>query len=443
MTDRVLSRLSRSALPPTVRRVAMLSVHTSPLARIGGPSAGGMNVYVRELARELAGRGARVDIFTRKIEADEPTVAVLEPGVMVIALPCGPWGLQDKVSLAAYLPDFAAAVDDWARANRRTYDLIHAHYWLSGMAGHLLRCRWDVPLLETFHTLAQAKNNVARNEAEQEASQRILAERRLMHLADAILAFNPQEKAEMTWYYRAEPGKICVVPAGVDTALFTPGERAEARRSLGLSPTEPIILFVGRIDPIKGIDVLVDALCGLRTELWQTAPPRLLLIGGGADDPGTPALTARARALGLLDQITFVGSVPHADLPPYYRAADVVAVPSFYESFGLVAVEAMACGTPVVASRAGGLAFTIDDEQSGFLIPPNDPAALANHLSLLLHDPYLRGRMGLAAARAATRFGWSPITDRVVHIYDRLIRGYRMDLCSEAQPISATGAGGD
>src|SRR6478672_10661930 len=188
-------------LPPSVRRVAMLAVHSSPLARVGGPSAGGMNVYVRELARELAQRGARVDIFTRQESPDVPAVTVMDPGVNLIALPCGPFGAVDKNALLPHVPAFAAAVDAWTHANHRSYDLIHAHYWLSGVAGDLLRCRWDVPLLMTFHTLAQAKNRVARSASENETTQRVLGERRLMHSVDALMAFNPQEKAEMTWYY--------------------------------------------------------------------------------------------------------------------------------------------------------------------------------------------------------------------------------------------------
>ncbi|MCA1667812.1 MAG: glycosyltransferase [Thermomicrobia bacterium] len=437
-----MTSLAPFVLPPSVRRVAMLAVHTSPLARIGGPSAGGMNIYVRELARELAARGARVDIFTRREDADTPTRTLLEPGVCLIALPCGPFGDVEKLSLVPFLSSFAAAVDGWANENRRTYDLIHAHYWLSGIVGDALRCRWDVPLLMTFHTLAQAKNTVARSIAENEATQRIVAERRLMHSVDAVMAFNPQEKAEMTWYYGAEPGKVCVVPAGVDTTLFRPGDRAAARRLLDLLPDEPVILFVGRIDPIKGIDVLVDALCGLRCEMWQTAPPRLLLVGGGEGEPGYETLIARAAAQNLLDRIDFVGSLSHAELPIYYQAADVVAVPSFYESFGLVAVEAMACGTPVVASRAGGLAFTVDDNRTGFLVPHNDPHALAARLHAVLADAAVRDRLGAQATVVAQRYGWPVIASRVVHIYDRLIRGYRLDLCNEAPARDAMMTGG-
>lgn len=429
-------------LPPSVRRVAMLAVHTSPLARIGGPSAGGMNIYVRELARELAARGARVDIFTRQEREETPILTVLEPGVCLVALPCGPFGDVEKISLVPSLPLFAAAVDGWASENRRTYDLIHAHYWLSGIVGDALRCRWDVPLLMTFHTLAQAKNNVARSASENEATQRIVAERRLMHSVDAVMAFNPQEKAEMTWYYRAEPGKVCVVPAGVDTTRFQPGDRAEARRLLDLPPDDPVILFVGRIDPIKGIDVLVDALCGLRSEMWLTAPPRLLLVGGGEGEPAFETLIGHAAAHNLRDRIDFVGSVPHTDLPNYYRAADVVAVPSFYESFGLVAVEAMACGTPVVASRAGGLAFTVDDGQTGYLVPHNDPGALAAQLYAVLTDAPLQARLGAQATVAAQRFAWPVVASRVVHVYDRLIRGFRMDLCNEAPSRGAMMTGG-
>jgi D-inositol-3-phosphate glycosyltransferase len=429
-------------LPLTVRRLAMLTVHTSPLAQIGGPSAGGLNVYVRELSRELARRGARVDIFTRQEDASTPTVTLIEPGVTLISLPCGPFGAMDKNALFAYLPEFTAAVDGWARANHRTYDLIHAHYWLAGVAGNMLRCRWDVPHLLTFHTLAQAKNSVARSEAEREAAQRVVEERRLIHSVDAVMAFNPQEKAEMTWYYRADPGKVCVVPAGYDATLFTPGDRAAARRALDLPDRKPLMLFVGRIDPIKGIDVLVDALCGLRREEWLTAPPQLVIAGGNPGEAGFDALLSRARSLDLLDALIFVGSQPHNVLPDYYRAADVVAIPSFYESFGLVAVEAMACGTPVVASRAGGLAFTVEDGKTGFLVPHSDPQALACRLGEILRDDALRDTLGARAAVTAERFAWPTVASRVVHIYDRLIRGYRLDLCADAPPIGAALTGG-
>lgn len=440
---RMPARAALGYLPGTVRRVAMLSVHTSPLARIGGPSAGGMNVYVRELACELARRGARVDIFTRQVTADEPHVAEVEPGVSVIALPCGPFGPLDKNALAPYLAGFATAVAEWTRDNRRTYDLIHAHYWLSGVVGQALRCRWDVPLLITFHTTAQAKNGAARTDAERETSARLLAEQRLVRQVDTVLAFNPQEKADLIWHYGAESGKVCVVPAGIDTALFSPGDRVMARRAVGMPDGVPGMLFVGRIDPIKGIDVLVDALCGLRSALWQTAPPHLWLIGGGTNDPGAPALLEHARALNLLDSITFVGSVPHAELPPWYRAADVVAVPSLYESFGLVAVEAMASGTPVVASRAGGLTFTVDDGVSGLLVPPNDPPALTHALYDVLTDTTLRDHLGANAIHTAASFGWPAITDRLVHIYDRLVRGYRLDLCGGIPASVGANVGGD
>jgi D-inositol-3-phosphate glycosyltransferase len=429
-------------LPLTVRRVAMLMVHTSPLAQIGGPSAGGMNVYVRELSSELARRGARVDIFTRQDTETTPMLSPLEPGVTLISLPCGPFGAVDKNSLFAYLPDFTAEIDAWARANRRTYDLIHAHYWLAGVAGNMLRCRWDVPLLVTFHTLAQAKNSVARSDAEREAAQRVIEERRLIHNVDAVMAFNPQEKAEMTWYYRADPGKVCVVPAGFDAQIFTPGDRTAARRALDLPESSPLILFVGRIDPIKGIDILVDALSGLRREEWLTAPPKLVVVGGSPGETGFEALLRRARALALEDSLILVGSQPHERLPDYYRAADIVAIPSFYESFGLVAVEAMACGSTVVASRAGGLAFTVDDGRTGFLVPHSDPIALQCRLSALLRHANLREAIGARAASAAERFAWPTVASRVVHIYDRLVRGYRLDLCADTPAVGASLTGG-
>ena len=425
-------------LPPTVRRVAMLAVHSSPLARIGGPSAGGMNVYVRELARELAGRGARVDIFTRQELPDAPCVTVVAPGVSLIALPCGPFGVVDKGTLLPHIPAFAAAVHEWTQANRRTYDLIHAHYWLSGVAGDLLRCRWDVPLLMTFHTLARAKA-AAMDDNSTESAQRVLGERRLVHQADAILAFNPQERAEMTWFYHADQGKVCIVPAGYDATIFTPGSRSDARRDLGFDQHRPIVLFVGRIDPIKGIDVLVDAMCGLRRELWQTAPPLLTVVGGGVGEPPYDALVNRARMLDLNEMICFRGSVAHDELPAFYRAANVVAAPSFYESFGLVALEAMACGTPVVASRAGGLAYTIDDGLTGMLVPQNDPAVLADTLRSVLTDDVLRYRLGANAAIAARRYAWPIVAGQVAHVYDQLIRGCRLDLCAGMSGAAMTG----
>ncbi len=246
----------------------------------------------------------------------------------------------------------------------------------------------------------------------------------------------------MTWYYRADPGKVCVVPAGYDATRFTPGDRAAARRALGLPQERPLMLFVGRIDPIKGIDVLVDALCGLRREEWMTAPPQLVVTGGNPGEAGFDALVSRARALDLMDALILVGSQPHERLPDYYRAADVVAIPSFYESFGLVAVEAMACGTPVVASRAGGLAFTVEDGKTGFLVPHSDPQALQCRLGAVLRDPALRDALGARAAVAAERFAWPTVASRVVHIYDRLIRGYRLDLCADAPPIGAALTGG-
>ncbi|MDQ3513544.1 MAG: glycosyltransferase [Chloroflexota bacterium] len=414
-------------------RVAMISVHTSPLASLGRADAGGMNVYIRELCCHLAPLGHQIDIFTRRVDTETPDVTELCPGVNVITLTAGPAEPLHKDDLFPLLPEFAnqAVLSSLRRGVR--YDVVHAHYWLSGWTAHLLRRYWDTPFVTMFHTTAHMKRSSGNSTVE--SPQRIATERQVIDLSDSLIAANPAERADLLWRQRMRTDKVCTVPPGVDLDLFTPGDRDAARRRLGLPGDRPLVLFVGRIDPIKGIDTLVRALAdwpagGLR--------PRLVLIGGDLDPGGSPtgdlaAVARQADTAGIGGDVLYLGSRPQSDLPDFYRAVDVVAVPSLYESFGLVAVEAMACGRPVVASRAGGLAFTIEDGESGLLVPAADPAALATALHSVVNDVTLADRLGKAAREAAYPFSWEAVASGISHILNRLALGHRADLCCDEE----------
>ncbi|MBX6340932.1 MAG: glycosyltransferase, partial [Thermomicrobiaceae bacterium] len=402
----------------------MISVHTSPAAEFGGRDTGGMNVYVRELSRNLAERGVLVDIFTRRVDRATPQVVALDPGVRLIQVESGPPAPVRKDGLFCYLPDFASEMAFLAAREGARYDLVHAHYWLSGWTGHLLQRYWDVPLVVMFHTLAHLKNAVAAS-ADRETTLRLQVERRLAEVADALIAANPDEQREIASRLHADERKIWLVPPGIDLTLFQPSDSRAARRALDL-PDGPLVLFVGRIDPVKGIDTLLEAFQRLvRDYAWDGPGPRLVFIGGlveiGDDGQTLGAdlrrLAARAAALGLGGGVLIRGSQPRHLLPLYYSAVDVCAVPSRYESFGLVAVEAMACGTPIVASGVGGLRFTIEDGVSGLLVPHSDAAALAGALHRVLTDHGLRSRMRVGARQAAIRFSWQTMTASMLRVY--------------------------
>jgi D-inositol-3-phosphate glycosyltransferase len=417
-----------------LRRAASICVHTSPIASIGQRDAGGMNVYVRELACELAKQSLPVDIFTRRTDPDSPECIEVCPGVNVINITAGPLEHLSKNDLFPYLGDFAAQAALYSLREGVRYDIIHAHYWLSGWTAHLLKRYWDAPHLLMFHTTAHMKNAVAAT-ADRETPLRLDIERRLIDLADGLVAANPDERADLVWRQHLPTDKVCAVPPGVDLNVFTPGDKAESRRLLGLPEDINVVLFVGRIDPIKGIDTLLNAIA----KLPDTGSDALtVLVGGDLDEHGEPIgplgrVAEDARAAGICERIVFAGSVPHHDLPVYYRAADVVTVPSRYESFGLTAVEAMGCGTPVVASRAGGLRFTIDEEVSGLLVPHSNPDALANALHRVLADKDLQARLGEGALEAAGRFAWPTVAASILHIYERLAEGYRANLCCDEE----------
>ncbi|MGB9738675.1 glycosyltransferase [Chloroflexus sp.] len=410
-------------------RIAMLSVHSSPLARLGGKEAGGMNVYVRELARELGQRGIGVDIFTRSQDRTTPTVLPLGRGVRLISLHAGPAAPYDKNLLLTYLPEFVSRVRCFADNEDVSYDLIHSHYWLSGEAALRLRHVWRAPVVQMFHTLGAMKNSVARSEEEVETKRRIAIERRLMREVDAVVAATPLDRAQMVWHYGADANRIRVIPCGVDLRRFQPGDRMQARAALGITPDAIMLVCVGRMEPLKGMDALILAAARLLVQHpeWKE---RLQVVLVGGDDETQPErwnseqrrLDGLRRELGITAQVQFAGAQPQERLPLYYTAADVVAAPSHYESFGLAALEALACGAAVVASNVGGLALTIEDRRSGLLVPPDDDAALAAQIERILTDAALAARLRSGAVQRAAEYGWPAVARRIIALYDELLQ---------------------
>ena len=415
-----------------IERVAMLSIHTCPLAMLGGKETGGMNVYVRDLSRELGRRGIAVDCFTRSQNPNlAPISNKLGPNGRVIHMPAGPESPYDKNLIADHLPEFTQGVLDFARREGLHYDVIHSHYWLSGLAAEDLARAWNAPIIHMFHTLGQMKNSVATSPDEWETERRIEGEQEVMALADRLVAATPLERAQMVWLYGAKAAKIDVIPCGVDLGLFSPIPQDEAKQVLGLPLERCVILFVGRIEPLKGIDTLLRAIALLAPEMPCWRDELSVVIIGGAPGAGVDQVNAelarleRLRAeLGIEDLVTFQGAKDQDMLVYYYSAAEMTVMPSHYESFGMVALESMACGTPVVASKVGGLAFNVQDGQTGFLVPDGDAEVLASRIRLLLKDRDLRQKLSRQATRWAGRYGWPVIADQV------------LDLYAQAQPLA-------
>ena len=397
--------------------IAVISVHTSPLAQPGTRDTGGMNVYIRELSRQLSRRAHTLDIFTRRSDPGAPAVTAIDPRIRVIQVDAGAPETA-KADLRRYLGRFRDGVLRFQRQEGVEYDLVHSHYWLSGRVGQALKEEWGVPHVVMFHTLAEAKNR--HHPQEHEPRYRIEAERAVAQAADRVICAGRSESDTLVELYGVSPRRIAVVPGGVDTERFRPMGRARARRRLGLDRCEPLVLFVGRIEPLKGIDVLLRAAASLE------GPLRLLIVGGDHKDrQRKSALRSLARELGIPTRVTFRDAVPHEALHLYYNAADVCAVPSYYESFGLVAVEAMACGTPVVASRVGGLKETVQDGRTGYLAPWRCPEPFAERLDLLLRNEALRRSLGRGARAAAQRFHWPIVATRIEEVYHELVSQYR------------------
>lgn len=403
----------------------MLSYHTCPLATLGGKDTGGMNVYVRELTRRLGRLGVHVDVFTRSQDEHVPHVLHdLGYGNRVVHVPAGPEVPLPKQELAGYLPEFVQGILHFAEVKGLRYDLIHSHYWMSGLAARDLKAAWGAPVIHMFHTLGLMKQRVARLPGEAEGEYRLKGEYEVLQLADRIVAATPAELAQLQWLYQADVRKIAVIPPGVDISRFYPIPRDEAQEVIGVPPCEDMLLFVGRIEPLKGLDTLIQAIARLRTRDIYVC---LVVIGGDPDTSpeAQSAEMARVRALcdqaGLSDLVTFLGKRSQETLPYYYSAANAVVVPSYYESFGMVALEAMACGTPVVASQVGGLAFLVQDGVTGFTVPVDEPEALADKLALLLRDEPLRQKLGQQALAVAQQYAWENIAARILALYGQAL----------------------
>lgn len=409
-------------------RIAMLSYHTCPLAVLGGKDTGGMNVYVREITRHLGQNGVHVDVFTRSQDEHVPHVLHdLGYGNRVVHIPAGPEVPLPKPELAKYIPQFVNGILDFARSKGVGYDLIHSHYWMSGLAALELKNHWSVPVVHMFHTLGVMKNRVAQSPAEIEVGDRIQGEQKILRAADRIIAATLAERAQLQWLYQADIKNVVVIPPGVDISRFYPIPPDEAKEFIGIPCRDHMLLFVGRIEPLKGLDVLIEAIALIRSKLFSLGRTICLTIIGGEPDASPETMTdemARLQALcqqfGLEDLITFIGKRSQDTLPYYYSAAEAVVMPSHYESFGMVALEAMACGTPVVASQVGGLAFLVQDGITGYTVPVGDPAALADRLLALITDRGLRQRMGEQAAAQASEYRWENIAARLLEHYRQL-----------------------
>ena len=406
------------------RRIAVVSMHTSPTASLGQDGNGGLNVYVREVCSAFSDRGIATDIFTRRQSPDDPAIEFLAPLSRVIYLTAG--RSLDKYALYSEVPGFAAGIRSFAESEQLQYDLLYSHYWLSGEVACLLRPEMGAGWAHTAHTLGLVKNRTLASGARPEPAQRIRVEGEIAQQADLLIVSTPDESDDLVRSYRANPERVFVVAPGIDLATFQPLDRAEARRKIGYGPGR-LMLFVGRLERLKGVEIAIRALALLRDREHDDL--RFVVLGGdarqgGADDGDESEkerLKAVASALGVRDRVDFLGSVAHHELPYFYAAADVCVMPSYSESFGLVALEAQACGRPVVASGVSGLRSVVRDEVSGYLIDGHDPAVYAERIGRLLADPELATQMGLRGRLLAQRFSWTRTADRLEGLFENLI----------------------
>ena len=410
-------------------KIAMLSYHTCPLATLGGKDTGGMNVYVRDLTRTLGSLGVHVDVFTRSQDEHVPHVLHdLGYGNRVVHIKAGEEIPLPKEKLLSHIPEFTAGIEDFTSAKNLQYDLIHSHYWMSGLAALELKRQWKLPVMQMFHTLGLMRQRVARPDEEVDGDYRLRGEKQLLQEADCIIAATIAEKAQIQWLYQADVDKIGIIPPGVDLSHFYPIPEDEAKEVIGIPPCDQVVLFVGRIEPLKGIDTLIEAIAYMRGKGSSEDLSFCLAIIGGDPDSTPEEQTVEMRRLkemcrlnGLDDLVTFLGKRDQDLLPYYYSAAEAVVVPSHYESFGMVALEAMACGTPVVASQVGGLAYLVQDGVTGYTVPSSDVEALAGRLGDLIRDKSLREQLGKQAAESAQEFSWEIIARQIRDQYQELI----------------------
>jgi len=415
-------------LPQEGLRVAMISMHTCPLAMLGGKKTGGMNVYVRDLSRELGSMGIHVDVFTRSQDDCVPMVNhELGINARVIHIPAGPEAPIPVSEVGNYIDEFAAGIANFATTENLHYDIIHSHYWLSGLVAEKLEHYWGTtPIVHMFHTLGHMKNRIATDAAERAPQERIDGESHVLSIADQIIAATPAEQAQLNWLYGANMEKVIVIPPGVDLERFQPIDKVEAKKRVGIPCGDKTIMFAGRIEPLKGIDTLIQAMALIHQRCPDAVASTCVAIIGGdpwADNPDAEMarLQAMRQELGIHDIIMFLGAKDQDVLPNYYAAAEMVVMPSHYESFGMVALEAMAMGRPVIASEVGGLAFLIHDGFNGYHVPTRDPEALAAKIYELLSNDDCRAEMGRMARKSAEKFDWSIIARHIVEVYLHLL----------------------
>jgi D-inositol-3-phosphate glycosyltransferase len=399
-------------------RIAMLSVHSCPLGSLGTRDTGGMSVYIREVAVELGKLGHSVDIFTRVHDPNDAQIDELGRNVRLIHLKAGDDEEMHKLVLYSYLPDFACNVENFRKLNGLSYDLIFSHYWLSAQVGQELRVWWGVPHIVMFHTLGAIKNSLGIGEEEPEL--RVETERELIRNCQAVITSTEREKEALVHYYGASPERIGIVPGGVNLKLFQPIDKRLARQELGWGD-DKIVLFVGRIDPLKGIDRLLEAVA----RLPDTHGLRLMLIGGDEQSESEiERLHQLTRALGIPDLVTFLGLIKHERMPYFYSAADVCVVPSYYESFGLVTLESLACGTPVVATDVGDFKKIIRPGETGYVVDNASPTELAGKIASVLSWPE-RDSSSIQSIRASVaRFSWSNIARAIAKECHRVLASH-------------------
>ncbi len=397
-------------------RLAMISEHASPLATLGGEDSGGQNVYVAELARRLGAMGHEVDVFTRRDYASLPEVVPFSEGVRVINLTAGPAETVPKDGIFPFMGEFRDAFYRFAES--KAFDLVHANFWMSGWVACEAKRDLGLPFAQTFHALGEVKKR-EQGEADASPPERRATEMRILDEVDRVLATCPAEVEDLTGLYGADPDRLTLVPCGVDAEMFRAVDRDEARRGLGL-PNRPTVVYVGRLVPRKGVDTLIEAFALLPGRL----DARLVIVGGEqGGSPETDRLSALARELGVAERVAFAGSRPQGELYRYYGAADAVVTVPHYEPFGMTPLEAMACATPVVGACVGGIKTSVADGETGYLVPPRDPEALANRLARLLADPALRKRMGRAARRRIEdHYTWERVATLAAATFSEVVR---------------------
>jgi D-inositol-3-phosphate glycosyltransferase len=406
-----------------IERVAYLALHTSPLLQPGVGNAGGMNVYVDELACTMAGRGIEADVFTRRTDPDQPDVIEVRDGYRVIHLDAGPPRPLPISELITHVAEFGEGVV--ANTRNSGFDVVHSHYWLSGWAGVLVKEAHGLPLANSFHTLGRVKDVARRRDEAPSSIARLRAEDGVIAGSDCVVASTPYEFDDLIEHYAASPERLCISQPGIDHSLFTPGDRSEARERIGVGD-EPLLLCVGRIQAHKGFDVAIDMLSLLpETLAVGSGAPTLMIVGGPSGPNGekeVEGLRSRAVVMGVADRVRFVPPQPHGSIVDYYRAADLLVMPSRSESFGLVAAEAQASGLPVVAARVGGLPYVVDASASGLLVNDHDPHSFAAAATAILDHPMFRSNLSAGAVEFAARFSWDGTADRLLDLYDGIVR---------------------